>query len=170
MIATRKDDLEEMFPIVDENGNIISAATRGECHNGSRLLHPVVHLHVFNFKGEIYLQKRPVWKDIQPGKWDTAVGGHVDLGENVEQALIREVQEELGITDFIPEQVSQYVYDSVRERELVFVYKTIYDKEITPSAETDGGRFWTMNEIKDNIGKDVFTPNFESEIKKLNWI
>lgn len=40
------------------------------------LLHPVVH-HLFNFRGELYLQKRPEWKDIQPGRWDTAVGGHV---------------------------------------------------------------------------------------------
>jgi isopentenyldiphosphate isomerase len=42
----------------------------------------VVHLHVFNSRGELYLQKRPEWKDIQPGKWDTAVGGHIDLGES----------------------------------------------------------------------------------------
>lgn len=77
------DNKEEMFPIVDEQGNITGAATRGECHNGSKLLHPVVHLHVFNSKGELYLQKRPDWKDIQPGKWDTAVGGHIDLGENI---------------------------------------------------------------------------------------
>ena len=41
------------------------------------LLHPVVHLHLFNSRGELYLQKRPEWKDIQPGRWDTAVGGHV---------------------------------------------------------------------------------------------
>lgn len=45
------DNKEEMFPIVDEQGNITGAATRGECHNGSKLLHPVVHLHVFNSKG-----------------------------------------------------------------------------------------------------------------------
>ena len=51
------DNKEEMFPIVDEQGNITGAATRGECHNGSKLLHPVVHLHVFNSKGELYLQK-----------------------------------------------------------------------------------------------------------------
>ena len=89
MIAIGKDNAEEMFPIVDEEGNITGAATRGECHGGSMLLHPVVHLHVFNAQGDIYLQHRPQWKDIQPGKWDTAVGGHVDLGESVQQALLR---------------------------------------------------------------------------------
>ena len=71
------DNSEEMFPIVDEEGNITGAATRGECHNGSKLLHPVVHLHVFNSKGELYLQTRPEWKAVHPGKWDTSVGGHV---------------------------------------------------------------------------------------------
>ena len=56
------DNNQEMFPIVDEQGNITGAATRGECHSGSKLLHPVVHLHVFNTQGDIYLQKRPEWK------------------------------------------------------------------------------------------------------------
>ncbi len=161
------DNNNEMFPLVDEEGNILGAATRGECHNGSRLLHPVVHLHVFNKQGELYLQKRPMWKDIQPGKWDTAVGGHMDLGESVEMALRREVREELGITDFTPEELMHYVFDSVRERELVFVYKTVYDGPITPSEETDGGRFWSMEEIKESIGKGILTPNFETEIQKV---
>lgn len=162
------DNKNEQFPAVDEQGNIIGAVTRGEAHSGSKILHPVVHLHLFNSKGELYLQKRPQWKDIQPGKWDTATGGHIDLGENVDAALKREVAEELGITDFTPTPLGHYVFESKRERELVYVNKTVYDGEVRPSeTELDGGRFWTIDEIKRNIGKDVFTPNFESEFMKF---
>ena len=164
-----KDNDKEMFPVVDEDGNIVSAASRGECHNGSKLLHPVVHLHVFNSKGELYLQKRPEWKTIQPGKWDTAVGGHVDLGESVEIALKRETKEELGIEDFTPEVLTHYVFESDKEKELVFVHKTVFDGDVRPSEELDGGRFWTLDEIKENMGKGIFTPNFESEFKKVGF-
>lgn len=162
-----KDNNEELFPLVDEEGNIIGAATRGECHDGSKKLHPVIHLHVFNSKGELYLQKRPEWKDIQPSKWDTSVGGHVDLGESVEIALKREAQEELGISDFKPEILAHYIFESERERELVFAHKTIYDGVINPSEELDGGRFWSIDEIKEHLGKGVFTPNFESELQRI---
>lgn len=59
----------EWFPLVNEEGETIGKATRKECHSGSKLLHPVIHLHIFNKKGELYLQKRSMNKDIQPGKW-----------------------------------------------------------------------------------------------------
>lgn len=163
-----RDNPDEQFPIVDENGNILGAVSRGHAHDGSKILHPVVHLHVFNSRGELYLQHRPSWKDIQPDKWDTAVGGHIDLGENVEKALKREVREELGITDFQPESLGHYVFESKRERELVYVHRCVYDGEIRPSKdELNGGRFWTPDEIAANIGKGVFTPNFEKEYQRF---
>lgn len=167
MIEINHDNEEEMLPLVDEQGNILGAATRRECHDGSKLLHPVVHLHVFNSRGELYLQKRPGWKDIQPGKWDTSVGGHIDLGENVERALHREVGEELGITDFQVSEMGHYVFESDREKELIYAFKTVYDGAIKPSAELDGGRFWTSSEIRENLGKNIFTPNFENEYRKF---
>ena len=161
------DNSEEIFPVVDEQGNILGAATRGECHGGSRLLHPVVHLHVFNSQGDLYLQRRPLWKDIQPGRWDTAVGGHVDLGESVDMALRREAREELGLEGFVAEPLDTYVFESARERELVYTFRTTWDGPVCPSDELDGGRFWTPDEIRQQLGKGVFTPNFESELRRV---
>jgi isopentenyldiphosphate isomerase len=159
---------EEIFPIVNEQGETIGSATRKECHSGSFLLHQVVHLHVFNEKGELYLQKRNETKDIQPGKWDTAVGGHVNLNEKVEDALYRETDEELHISGFVPVFAFRYVFRSEVEQELVNSYYTRYSGEINPDkSEISEGRYWKPEEIKSAIGKNIFTPNFESEFPKL---
>lgn len=161
------ENLNEIFPIVNDRGHTIGRAARWQCHDGSKLLHPVVHLHLFNSKGELYLQKRPVWKDIQPGKWDTSVGGHMAFGEKPEDALKREAMEELGIEGFTPIFVKRYVFESTREKELVYVYKTVYDGVICPSEELDGGRFWSIDEIKSSMGKKILTPNFEGEYRRV---
>ncbi|MDE6290474.1 MAG: NUDIX domain-containing protein [Muribaculaceae bacterium] len=165
----KKDNSEEVFPVVDEAGNVIGKATRGECHGGSRLLHPVVHLHVFDAEGRLFLQHRPAWKDIQPDKWDTAVGGHIDFGENVAAALKREASEELGLMDFRPEYLKSYVFESDRERELVNSFKTVVDPTaVNPSDELDGGRWWTAEELAENSGE--LTPNLRHELKLLNLL
>ena len=162
------DNSLELFPIVDEEGHVTGSITRGEAHSGSRILHPVVHLHLFNSKGELYLQRRPLWKDIQPGKWDTACGGHMAFGETPEEALRREVREEIGVTDFTPVPLGHYVFDSKRERELVYVNRTIYDCPVKPDKdELDGGRFWTRDEILASMGGNILTPNFEQEFLKF---
>lgn len=158
------DNCNEMFPIVGEDGGFLGTISRGHAHDGCKILHPVVHLHVYNSKGELYLQRRPEWKDIQPGKWDTACGGHVGLGESIDEALRREVYEELGISGFHPHRIAQYVFESRRERELVYVHACIYDSPLHPScSELAGGRFWSPQELQLTLGSAAFTPNFESE-------
>ena len=126
---------EEWFPLVNEEGETIGKATRKECHSGSKMLHPVVHLHIFNEAGDLYLQKRSMTK---------------------------------GITDFAPQFITRYVFESAIEKELVNTFRTTYDGPFTPDpSELDEGRFWPKAEILANMGKGVFTPNFEGEYKRL---
>ncbi len=161
-------DKEEWFPIVDEEGNEISTAPRSVCHNGkSMLLHPVVHLHLFNKKGELFLQKRAMTKDLFPGKWDTAVGGHVSPGESSEDALKREAEEELGLKKISFQFIRKYIWESSREREFVYSFRgTSGETPVINPDEIEEGRFWRLEEIRDNIGKGIFTPNFE---KEFSW-
>lgn len=158
---------EEWVPLCDEDGTIVGSAPRSAVHNGSKLLHPVVHLHVTSDKG-ILLQKRPMHKLIQPGKWDTAVGGHVDPGETIEKALLRETSEEIGLRQFEARFIKKYVWESQVERELVFVFATSHDGPFQlPEEEVDELRFWSIEEIKANMGQSVFTPNFEHEFRTM---
>lgn len=166
-LAQRKLMNEEWLPLVNEKGEIIGKAPRSVCHTDKSLLHPVVHLHVINSKGEIYLQKRPMHK-IQPGKWDTAVGGHISFGEDVETGLKREALEEIGISGFNAKLLANYVWESDIERELVFCFVSNYSGEIYINKEelTDG-RFWSHTEIKAALAEGIFTPNFEEEYRKI---
>lgn len=163
--------MSEIFPIVDLAGNILDSATREECHSGSFLLHPVVHLHVLRSDGALLLQKRSINKDIQPGRWDTAVGGHMDLGEDVLTSLRREAREELGIGDnMVPQPVEVYPFRSDREYELVNVYLWHAPDDFTPvadPAEIDDVRYWTAAEIEEAMGKGILTPNFEQEYRRI---
>ena len=162
---------EELFPLVNEQGEVIGSATRAFCHGGTKPLHPVIHLHVLNSKGELYLQKRSMLKDIQPGKWDTAVGGHVDYGESIDDALLREACEELGITGFTSRFLLSYVFESEREKELVYVYTTRYDGAIVPDPdEISEGAFWPADKIIQAMGKGIFTPNFEHELLRIRGV
>ncbi|HEX2975064.1 MAG TPA: NUDIX domain-containing protein [Bacteroidales bacterium] len=158
---------EEIFPIVDEDGNQTGLAPRSVCHDGkSMLLHPVVHLLLYNAEGELYLQKRSMTKDIQPGKWDTSVGGHVSPGEDIVDAVIRESSEELGIAVEKPVFEGKYIWQSDRERELVYTFSaTANEAPLVNRDEIDEGRFWKIEEISSHLGRNIFTPNFENEFR-----
>ena len=155
---------EEMLPVVEENGLVVGQTSRKEVHGGLKLLHPVVHLHIMNRNSELFLQKRSKSKDLLPGFWDTAVGGHVDYGESLEDTLYREASEELGFIAFNPIYLKSYVWESSTEKELVNVFAAIGNFKIdTVNDEVEECRYWTLEDIFSNIGKGVFTPNFEHE-------
>ncbi|MBN1559601.1 NUDIX domain-containing protein [candidate division KSB1 bacterium] len=167
-----KDD--EWFDIVTPQGKVVGKAPRSLCHGNPNLLHPVVHVHVFNSKGELWLQKRAATKEIEPGKWGTSVGGHVASGEKISDALLREVKEELGVDMMPNEPLYNYIMRNDIESELVYTFRGIHNGPFKwPADEIQEGKFWHIREIRKNLGKGVFTPNFEQEfgfLEKLHVI
>ena len=107
-------------------------------------------------------------RSAQTVKWDTAVGGHISPGESPEEALKRETEEELGIKKIFFTFNGKYIWESSRERELVYSYRGSSDEKphINPDEIDDGG-FWPLEKIRENLGRGVFTPNFEREFKEL---
>jgi isopentenyldiphosphate isomerase/intracellular septation protein A len=161
-------DHEEWLPMVDEEGRILGKALRSFCHNGSKTLHPVVHLHLLGPDRSIFLQKRATTKLVQPGKWDTAVGGHLAYGETIEDSLKREAAEEIGLTEFEAVPALKYRWDSAIESELVYCFISRHGSpKAISSEEISEGKFWNFKEIEENLGKAVFTPNFEHEYQLL---
>lgn len=158
----------EMLPLVEPSGIVYGQATREWCHGGSHALHPVVHLHIVDREGRIYLQKRSQHKRRLPGYWDTAVGGHVTYGESLLEALYRESEEELGLEAFNPVYLGSYEWDTVRDRELVVIYAMLGHPELFPDGtEVSEGRWWTLDELDAQMGKNCFTPNFEDEFSRI---
>lgn len=168
-ITTLRDTKSsEMLPVVDPNGIVIGQASRSWCHSGQKLLHPVVHLHIINRMGEIYLQKRSADKDLLPNTWDTAVGGHISYGESISEALFREAGEELGFYDFNPIYLFSYVFESDIERELVNVFAAVGNFTLHPDLfEVAEGRYWPVEEIEESMGEGILTPNFEQEFQMV---
>ena len=158
----------EFFPVVEPSGMVVGRSTRDYCHRGAKPLHPVIHIHIVDRYGRIYLQKRSMRKDIQPGKWDTAVGGHVSYGESILEAVYREASEELGFTEFNPVHIETYEFESSIEREMVNVFAAIGSYELHPDLdEVDEGRWWDIADVDAAIGKGILTPNFESEFQMI---
>ena len=159
----------EMLPVVEESGLVVGQASRERCHTlPQELLHPVVHLHILDRFGNIYLQKRAPSKKLYPNLWDTAVGGHVIYGELVQEALFREAEEELSLREINPTYLESYLYEGDGFREISSVFAIIGKFSPVPQeTEVSDGKWWSMADVEAAIGKGVFTPCFEFEFTRI---
>ena len=107
------------LPIVNERGNIMGRALYMEMHNGNKLLHPVLHLHVLNSKGET---TRRYW-------W------HVAFGETPEKTLKRKMAEAFGLSGIKPQLKRQYIRETKTEKELVYVFTIVSEEELPETPE-----------------------------------
>ena len=159
--------MTEYFDLVDESGRIIGSAAREQCHGNPSLMHRAVHVLVFDSAGRLYLQRRAESKDVQPGMWDSSVGGHVALGEGFQEAAAREMWEELALGGAALTHLYDYLWHSPMESESIRTYRTVWDGAISPDPdEIAEGRFWSMEEIGGRRASGLFTPSLQDEIRR----
>ncbi len=89
--------MDERVNILDSDGNDTGkTALKSEAHKNG-WFHPTVHIWFYTLDGRVLIQQRAANKETHPLLWDVSVAGHVGAGENIEEAAVREVHEEIGI-------------------------------------------------------------------------
>ena len=145
----------ELLSVVDESDQVIDTRTRGEIH-ATGLRHRAVHILVFNHQQQLFMQKRTMTKDINPGFWDTSAAGHVDAGEDYDICAIREIEEELGVTASAPlEFLFKLPAAQNTGMEFVRVYKVIHDGPfVLQPEEIETGDWFTQSEISGRVSEN----------------
>ena len=113
--------------MVDQNDRGVGVKTRGEIH-AQNLMHRSVHILVFNGNTELFIQKRSMSKDDDPGLWDSSAAGHVDSSEGYYHCAIRELGEELGaVVNASLEELFRLPASPITDMEHCIVYRCIYN-------------------------------------------
>lgn len=163
-VRRKKSERQEMLPVIQENGLVTAMSDKAYCHNGSHLLHPVVHLYVIDREERIYLKKRLRKKDHNPGYWDISAEGHVIYGESIMESLYRAAASELNLKGFNPIYLRAYRCDTDRDSEFVIIFAAVGSFDLVPDSD---GRWWSLAEIEKSLGSEVFADNFPSEFKSI---
>jgi 16S rRNA (adenine1518-N6/adenine1519-N6)-dimethyltransferase len=149
------------FAVVDSADRVIGAEPRQKVH-GDNLLHRAVHIFVFNQNGELYLQKRSRFKDRHPSVWDSSAAGHVDAGEDYDEAAQRELREELGVTTQL-ERVVKLPASERTGQEFIWLYQGRHDGPFDlAKSEIELGDFFPTNLVTEWLAARPgdFAPGF----------
>ena len=153
---------EEIFDVVDEEDNIVGKAERSKVHS-SGLIHRSVFFFVFNEKNEILVNKRSRTKEFYPGYYSIALGGHLNSGESYEQAVIREAEEELGISEAKPVFIKFFKRrKEEKDKENVKLYAFFInskEKLKIDKSEISEAFFTSLEEVKKLMEKEKFIPD-----------
>jgi intracellular septation protein A/ADP-ribose pyrophosphatase YjhB (NUDIX family) len=161
----------EWLPIVDEEGNVVGKASREECHRNPKLIYPVIRMHLITKNNQILLQKRSLKSDIEPGKWDAAVAGHIRFGEDIEQAVYREAMEEINFKPEFLDLLEKRIFKAPTSTALMFIFITQTDQEIEPNKkEVEDARFFTYQQMLDLQNQDLISVGLQQELHLLHGI
>jgi 8-oxo-dGTP pyrophosphatase MutT (NUDIX family) len=150
---------DEIVVIVDQDNNIVGAVPRREMR-AKRLAHRSTYILVFNSRGELYVQKRTLTKDVFPGYYDIAAGGVVLAGETYEQGAARELEEEMGIRDVPLTRLFDFYFENKHTRLWGCAFSCTYDGVVVlQEEEVESGAFVPVDDILRRAETQPFTPD-----------
>ena len=159
----------EMFCVVDADDRVLGAESREYVHV-NKLRHRAIHVLVFNLRGEIFLQRRSIWKDTHPGRWDSSTSGHVGPGESYEQAASRELCEEIGI-DCPLEFLGKLPCSAATGWEFIKVFRGSHEGPFSLAPlEIETGAFFPFDQVDGWLRRspEEFSPVFAMCARLLN--
>jgi isopentenyl-diphosphate Delta-isomerase len=162
---------DEIYDVVDKMDQVIDHATRREIHQ-KNLLHRSIHILVFNHQNEMFLQKRSMAKDENPGLWDTSSAGHVDSGETYDECAHRELWEELGIKAILkPLEKIEACENTYYEHVQIYTCRTNAKININLD-EISEGKYFDLEALNSKIKKkpEQFTSSFNLIFKKYGTV
>ncbi len=159
---------EEWWPIVNEKGAVIGSIQDQESISENvKYRHPIVRGIVIN-DSKIFLQKRTSKDPQYPFMWDMAISNHLRMNETVEQCIYRTSHESYGMKDIKPILLSQYVQDTATEKQYIYLFLICNLKVVDINPEMiDCVKWWTLQQIEDNINSGIFTQSFGKELEIL---
>lgn len=159
---------EEWWPIVNEQGKMIgSIHHQASLADEKKYTHPVVRLMLID-NNRIYLNKRKTDEVLFPGMWDTAICSHVKVNEKVEDCIERVAAEKLNIKQLKPLFLSNYTHETEYESQYVFLFVACRYSDLSVNSSCiESAKWWTLQQIEDNLDSNIFTDSFKSELEIL---
>jgi isopentenyl-diphosphate Delta-isomerase len=151
ILASQPERQEEVV-LVNEQDEPMGAMEKMEAHRKA-LLHRAFSIFIFNSKGEMLLQQRAFQKYHSAGLWTNACCSHPRPGENIRDAAMRRLHEELGFTTAL-EKIFAFTYrtefgNGLTEHEFDHVFIGRYDQALNPNIEEVSDHcFKTLDEIR----------------------
>jgi len=159
MIGENED---ELWNIYDKDRNLTEKIHRRGDPLADDEFHLVVHVCIFNSKGELLIQKRQPWKKGWPNMWDLSVGGSAVVGDDSRKAAEREVKEELGIElDLKEERVRFTINFRNGFDDYWMIERDIEIKDLNLQPEEVADAKWVNKEqLKEMVKKGEFVPYY----------
>lgn len=176
---------DEMVVLVDDLNQVIGTALKRDIHHSETPLHRGFSVFIFNYQGELLLQQRAFTKRTWPGVWSNSCCGHPMPGETFEQAAVRRLEFELGLsgielTEALPDFRYRAEKNGVVENEVCPVFIGFTDQQPTlNSFEVEATKWveweefvaavddpqtdispWAVEEVRELIKSETFRASF----------